>query len=224
MADAVQQTESTTPQTETTIAAEFRAQTPLPSQQRNPTPGEPTGETAQLTETRTFTQEDVNRLIQQRLADERKKFADYDQLKAKVSKIEEASKTEEQKRLDRIAALEAENQRLATISRQTKIESAIVAAASEIGLDLKAAQKLADLDSLAFDDAGNPTNAAEVVKAIAESYPGLVKQRIPGSTPVANPARSSEPAGRTDAERHREYFAGGNGGFWRGGGVQLPND
>lgn len=221
MTDAVQ-TDNTQPKQETTITSEFQGQPVLPSQ-RNPTPGE-TGETAQTSTERTFTQEDVNRLIQQRLADERKKFADYDKLKTRVQEIEEASKTEEQKRLERIQVLEAENQKLQQTYRQTRIESAIVAAASEIGLDAKAAQRLADMDSLQFDDNGNPTNAADVVRAVAEAWPGLVKQRVPSNVPVANPARSTEPAGRTDTERHAEYFSGGGGSFWRGGGVTLPND
>lgn len=57
-------------------------------------------------------QEDLDRILTQRLARERSKFADYDELKAKAAKladIEESTKSEAQKTAERIAALEAAN-------------------------------------------------------------------------------------------------------------------
>ena len=54
-------------------------------------------------------QDDFDKAIQARIARERAKFADYDQLKsaaAKLADIEEAQKTESQKLLDRITAAE----------------------------------------------------------------------------------------------------------------------
>lgn len=70
------------------------------------TPEETTAEPA-----KTFTQEDVNQLVQERLRREREKYADYIDLKAKAAKldeIEEASKTELQKATERAQALEVE--------------------------------------------------------------------------------------------------------------------
>lgn len=57
----------------------------------------------------TFTQEDLDRLVEDRLKRERAKYSDYDDLKAKAAKLDEAeskSKDESQKLLDRIAAAE----------------------------------------------------------------------------------------------------------------------
>ena len=54
-------------------------------------------------------QEELDRIIQSRLDRERKKFADYDDIKAKAEKyaeLEEANKTEAQKTADRLAAAE----------------------------------------------------------------------------------------------------------------------
>ena len=54
-------------------------------------------------------QDDLNRLISQRLERERAKFADYDDLRAKASKfdeVEQASKTELQKAQERAEAAE----------------------------------------------------------------------------------------------------------------------
>ena len=60
---------------------------------------------------RTFTQEEVNAIVGKRLAEEKSKFADYDNLKAKASKfdeMEEANKSELQKATERANSLEAE--------------------------------------------------------------------------------------------------------------------
>lgn len=61
--------------------------------------------------TKTFTQDDVNRIVEDRLKREREKFADYSVLKEKSEKfdaMEEANKSELQKALDRANALETE--------------------------------------------------------------------------------------------------------------------
>ena len=66
------------------------------------------------TEERTFTQAEVDQIVGDRLARERKKYSDmsdYDELKAKAQKLdelEEASKTELQKATEKANALQAE--------------------------------------------------------------------------------------------------------------------
>lgn len=60
---------------------------------------------------KTFTQEDVNRIVGERLARETAKYADYDSLKDKASKfdqMEEANKTELQKAQEKAANLQSE--------------------------------------------------------------------------------------------------------------------
>lgn len=60
---------------------------------------------------RTFTQEEVNAIVGKRLAEEKGKFSDYEDLKAKAMKldeIEEANKSELQKATERANNLEAE--------------------------------------------------------------------------------------------------------------------
>lgn len=57
-------------------------------------------------------QEDLNRVLADRLERERAKFADYKDVKAKAAQLDaltEAKKTDEQKLFDRIAALEKAN-------------------------------------------------------------------------------------------------------------------
>lgn len=60
---------------------------------------------------KTFTQEEVNAIVAERLDRERKKYDGFDELKAKAAKfdeIEEANKSELQKANERAQALEAE--------------------------------------------------------------------------------------------------------------------
>lgn len=58
-------------------------------------------------------QDEVNKIVQDRISRERAKFADYEEMKAKAAKfdeMEEASKSELQKAQDKVQALEAQIQ------------------------------------------------------------------------------------------------------------------
>jgi ATPase subunit of ABC transporter with duplicated ATPase domains len=73
------------------------------------TAGELTDETTDDTFASPASQEELDRIIQARLDRERKKFADYDELKKaaeKLSKLEEANKTEAEKAAARAEAAE----------------------------------------------------------------------------------------------------------------------
>lgn len=63
------------------------------------------------TENKTFTQEDVNRIVSERLAREAEKYKDYESFKEKAAQFdaaEEANKTELQKAQDKAAKLQKE--------------------------------------------------------------------------------------------------------------------
>jgi hypothetical protein len=69
-------------------------------------------------------QDELNRALADRLARERAKYADYKDVKAKADRldqIEAANKTEAEKVAERIAALEADNQRIQTESLRLRI-------------------------------------------------------------------------------------------------------
>jgi len=71
--------------------------------------GEHTDESTEESFKAPATQEELDRIIQGRLDRERKRFSDYDDIKAKAAKyaeLEEANKTEAQKTADRLAAAE----------------------------------------------------------------------------------------------------------------------
>lgn len=71
-------------------------------------------------------QEDLNRLIGDRVARERAKFADYREVKAKAAKLDELeaqNKTESEKTNDRIAQLERELESTRTTALRSRIQA-----------------------------------------------------------------------------------------------------
>lgn len=85
-----------------------------------------TEETNEQAVDKTFSQEEVDRIVQERLARERAKFSDYEDLKAKADKFEqfeESQKTEAQKQQE---ALEAAQSELAEL-RVAKIRAEVAA-------------------------------------------------------------------------------------------------
>lgn len=87
------------------------------------TVNEQVAEQTSTEEIKTFTKDEVNRIVQERLIKDRKDRADYDVLKEKAEKfdaLEEASKTELQKATERAEKLEAE---LSAMRRTNEIEA-----------------------------------------------------------------------------------------------------
>lgn len=69
------------------------------------------GTVTETQEERTFTQAELDEIVQSRLSKEKAKFADYDEIKSKAKQfdeIQEASKTELQKATEKADALQAQ--------------------------------------------------------------------------------------------------------------------
>lgn len=126
---------------------------------------------------RTFTQQDVDRIVQERLARVKTSPpADYDDLKAKAAefdKLQEANKTELEKAQERAARLERDHALTAERYQRAITDSAIVAEAAKRGIDTDIAKAMIDRASLEFDDDGNPTNIASAMDALLEAKPNL---------------------------------------------------
>ena len=129
---------------------------------------------------RTFTQEEVNAIVGKRLAEEKGKFSDYEDLKAKAMKldeIEEANKSELQKATERANNLEAE---LNGLKKAEEVRLMRENVAKETGVP----------SSLLNGDTEESCKAqAEAIKAYAQpgGYPkvkdgGEVPQNTNGST------------------------------------------
>lgn len=143
-------------------------------------------------------QDEFDRMVGARLARERQKFADYDDLKAKASKFDEvdaASKSELQKAQDAIAERDRQLAELPRTARQQAIRFASLA--SQRGF-------LDPEDALVFIDADlGDTEAVEAaLEDLATRKPHLVRQEAskpPRTRPKPKPGESStedqDPAG-----------------------------
>ena len=92
-----------------------------------------TQENAEM-QARTFTQDEVNAIVGKRLAEEKGKYADYDVLKAKADKFDEAeekNKTELEKATERANNLEAE---LTALKKADEVRTMRENVANETGI------------------------------------------------------------------------------------------
>lgn len=174
-------------------------------------------------QTKTFTQEELDKIVADRLARERKKYekyADYDEMKAKLAEYEkereereraemtelERFKTDLEKVTGEKSALEQELVRLREQMKQDKIRHEFTKAASSAGIThVDDAYVLAqsDLARVTFDDDGNVVGIDEVVKALVENKPFLVGKKEPES--IGGP--NNPPANGKTAEKTLEELA-----------------
>lgn len=127
---------------------------------------------------RTFRQDEVDRIVQERLARERQKYGDYDELKAAADKLrdlEQANQTELEKAQAKIAELE----QTAAAATQARIDallrSEITTAAMKLGAaDAGDVFALLPKDAVTVSDDGSVTGAEDAVKALLEAKPHLV--------------------------------------------------
>lgn len=147
--------------------------------------------------TRTFSQEDVDRIVSERVAREQKKYEGFDELKAKAAKLDEleaADQTETQRlAAERDAAIAAAD--AAKQSGQTALEQAnttlkraeVIAKAAAAGAAVPAdvytllagdPAHREHMQKVTVGDDGQVTGAEEAVKALLEARPHLV-----GTTP-----------------------------------------
>lgn len=85
-------------------------------------------------ETKTFTQDELNAIVNDRLGREKAKYSDYEAMKAKAAKydeLEEANKTELQKASEKVSALQDE---LNAIKKQNEIRDIRAEVAKEMGI------------------------------------------------------------------------------------------
>ncbi|NOU98476.1 phage scaffolding protein [Paenibacillus planticolens] len=157
-----------------------------------------------------MTQEEFDAKIADRLARERKKFADYDDIKTKLSDHEKA---EEERRLAAMSEkerLEAEKkealelaqtekearEKATTAANQRLIKSEFRALARELGIRpdaLDDAHKLADLSAVSVDDDGNVVGVKDVIEALVKDKPYLAEQAKKEAKSIGNPSNPPQP-------------------------------
>lgn len=165
-----------------------------------PPPAETQVESPESAE-KTFTQAQLDELIAKRIERERKKFADYDEIKAKAAEYEaqlqaqrEAEMTEVEKAQEQAKQFETQLQELTaqleverSASHQQAIKNEFIKVASSANIiDIDAAMALSDLSAVEIGEDGKVNGVDDVIKTLVENKPYLVakKQTQPIGAPT----------------------------------------
>ena len=141
---------------------------------------------------KTFTQAELDDILAKRLERATKKFADYDDLKAKADayaaeleakrqselteteRAQELAKQFEAEKAELSALLEAER----TKAQQERIRNEFTKVASSANIiDIDAAIALSDLSTVEIDDDGKVSGVDDVIKTLVENKPYLVAKK-----------------------------------------------
>lgn len=132
----------------------------------------------------TFTKADVEKIVQQRVASEQKKYADYDSLKAQadeLKQLKDARKSEEEKLAERIAA--AESKAAEALAAQEK--AILDATRLRIAADKELPKE--------FHDLLTGSSEEELVKQADRILEGI--EKVKSAKPSPPPSRRPTPKG-----------------------------
>jgi DNA-binding helix-hairpin-helix protein with protein kinase domain len=165
---------------------------------------------------KTFTEDEVNEIIKKRLERERKKYADYDDLKAQLEQLrqaEEERKRAEMTELERYKAdlekalnerqtFEQELEKLRESVRQERIKNAFITAATNANIAyIDDAYRLADLSAVTIDEDGNVVGMEDVIKALVEHKPFLLAQAKKEPKPIGESTNAKSDKSDKSAEQ-----------------------
>lgn len=127
---------------------------------------------------KTFNQEQVDRIVQERLARQKAQFQGYDEFKTKAEQFDEMQQqqmSELEKANKRAADLERELADATAARQESLLRASVVAEAAKRNVvDPDAAMALIDRTSLEFDEQGQPVNIATAMDSLLEQRPYLV--------------------------------------------------
>jgi hypothetical protein len=151
---------------------------------------------------RTFTQEQLDTIITDRLSREREKYKDYDDLKQKATKfveLEEAQKSELQKANEKAQAAEAARDAALVKANERMIRAEFISAASTLDVaHPEDAYALAEKAGVNIAEDGKVTGVADAVKALVDGG------RLPLKTKPKAPGLNGGAGGDRDEDRKPE--------------------
>lgn len=167
----------------------------------------------------TFTQSELDAIVADRLARERKKYGDYDDLKTKLSEFEQAEEERKKAQMtetERLTAELAEAQKKASEAEEARqialssinqrlIESEFKAQARDANIPaerLAAALKLADLSGATVGEDGAISGVDVALAALKEAHPYLAVVTQP--KPIGSPAGGDPLPDQTKEQRLKE--------------------
>ncbi|WP_379161358.1 scaffolding protein [Paenibacillus sp. sgz5001063] len=166
---------------------------------------------------KTFTQADLDRIVADRLARDRKGREDYDDIKAKLAEVEGKQATiAAEKEAAEKRAQEAEEVRSKVFeeanARLVKAEFKALAHSGELKIRADAvddAFRLADMSAVTVDDAGNVVGIEDVIKVLIESKPYLADTAGGRSRQIGGDTNGGSRKPGTDGLSTREKLSAG---------------
>lgn len=155
-------------------------------------------------------QAELDRIVEARIARERRKFADYDELKAKATeldKIKDEQKTESEREKERAEKLERERDEALQKANTTLIRAEVIAeAARQNAVNGQAVYRLLPDDhGIEVDDDGNVKGVKEAVESLLGENDYLVAK--PGRRTSGNGAdQGARGGGNGDRQFTREQL------------------
>lgn len=149
--------------------------------------------TEQQTTGKTFSQEDVNRIVADRVARTQQKYADYDDLKAaaaELNKVRDASRTDMERAVEAARKEGAQAATATANSRLVKAEARALAASAKFRDPSDAVAFLGDLSAVKVDAQGEVDTASleRALTDLAKAKPYLLAEEPP-SRPTGDPGQ-----------------------------------
>ena len=144
------------------------------------------------TDEKKFTQADLDRLLQERLARESKKYADYDTIKAELKRVKDAGQSDVQKLQETVSDLTAKMTAAEAKATANLIKSSVVAAAARLDFnDPGDAYRLLDLATFKVTEDGDIEGLDAALQKLLADKPYLRKQAASKSS-ATNPATPAQ--------------------------------
>lgn len=177
--------------------------------------GQAQAQQAQAQQAKTFTQEQLDQIIGERLKRESAKFADYEELKKFKDEAEAKNKSELEKLTERATKAQAEAERIKSETSERLIKAEAKAAAAKLGFTKPdKAIRLADLSKAAVGEDGEVTGVEEALAALAKDMPELLKGEKPPPGSPTNPQKGAAVPGETEAQRRERLRGGASFNTW----------
>lgn len=190
---------------------QFFAEEPETDVSEQPTPAEAEKTPEADNTPKTFTQEELDKIVADRIARERKKlekFSDYDDLKTKAEQYEREleekrlAELSEKERAEEIAkkyeeernALSQQLEELSAKVHREKVTNAFIKAAPSVNIPsdrIDAALKLADLSAVKVEE-NEVVGLDDVLKSLVDQYSFLADVKTP--KPVGSPTNNGNPS------------------------------
>lgn len=154
----------------------------------------------------TFTQSQVDKIIQKRLKAEKLKYKDYDQIVEKATTLESTLKEVEKKYKD-----------LAATKKQDDLVYKIDKAATAKNLDSALALKLINVKEVQYNDNGEPTNIDDLIGQIIKDHPNVVRK-------VQTPDNNIGTNDKKENVNTQSLYKSRKSTFFNNGGVVLPSN